>query len=324
MNPGAGRRSTDRTGRPREYRTRVEPSDEELMVQVQAGSEGALGSLVERWRSPLFGFLARRAGPNDADDLFQETWLRVVRARRRFDPRAALLDLALPDREQPLPRPLPAQRGRARGPRRRTRSGRRARERAGRRLDLERRLAAPARPAPRGARAPLLPRSRRARDRRAARDPARHREEPTARGGARAARRRGAGSERRRSAARRAPRGAARTGAGAERRRSSRARSRVARAELRAGPSAVLARAGSARRCPPPPASRSGSPRTPPSSGRRGSSSPRCCRPGPPSLAVLLPALYAFGAVGWLGVFFGALPFVAHQRLVRRLREVPT
>jgi RNA polymerase sigma-70 factor (ECF subfamily) len=55
------------------------------MVQVQAGSESALGTLVERWRSPLFGFLARR-GADDADDLFQETWLRVVRARRRYDP----------------------------------------------------------------------------------------------------------------------------------------------------------------------------------------------------------------------------------------------
>jgi RNA polymerase sigma-70 factor (ECF subfamily) len=57
------------------------------MMQVQAGNESALGTLVERWRSPLFGFLQRRTGPSDADDLFQETWLRVVRARRRFDPR---------------------------------------------------------------------------------------------------------------------------------------------------------------------------------------------------------------------------------------------
>jgi RNA polymerase sigma-70 factor (ECF subfamily) len=57
------------------------------MVQVQTGSESALGTLVDRWRGPLFGFLQRRSGPVDADDLFQETWLRVVRARRRFDPR---------------------------------------------------------------------------------------------------------------------------------------------------------------------------------------------------------------------------------------------
>jgi hypothetical protein len=41
-------------------------------------------------------------------------------------------------------------------------------------------------------------------------------------------------------------------------------------------------------------------------------------------LAVIVPALYAFGAVGWLAVFFGALPFVAHRRLLHRFREVPT
>ena len=57
------------------------------MLQVQAGSESALTTLVERWRAPLFGFLQRRRSASDADDLFQETWLRVVRARRRFDPR---------------------------------------------------------------------------------------------------------------------------------------------------------------------------------------------------------------------------------------------
>jgi RNA polymerase sigma-70 factor (ECF subfamily) len=65
----------------------VAPTDEELMVQVQAGDESALETLVDRWRLRLFGFLQRRAGASDADDLFQETWLRVVRARRRFDPR---------------------------------------------------------------------------------------------------------------------------------------------------------------------------------------------------------------------------------------------
>jgi hypothetical protein len=44
-------------------------------------------------------------------------------------------------------------------------------------------------------------------------------------------------------------------------------------------------------------------------------------------LAVVLPALYAFGALGWLALFFGALPLLAHQRLARRLgasAEVPT
>jgi len=62
-------------------------SDEDLMVRVQAGDEQALASLMGRWKSPLYGFLSRRADPDAADDLFQETWLRLVRARQRFDPR---------------------------------------------------------------------------------------------------------------------------------------------------------------------------------------------------------------------------------------------
>lgn len=41
-------------------------------------------------------------------------------------------------------------------------------------------------------------------------------------------------------------------------------------------------------------------------------------------LAVIVPSLYAFGALGWLAVFFGALPLVAHQRSARRRQEVPT
>ena len=61
-------------------------SDERLMARVAAGDEGALEGLLARWRGPLYGFLARRAGEPDADDLFQETWLRVVRYRDRFDP----------------------------------------------------------------------------------------------------------------------------------------------------------------------------------------------------------------------------------------------
>jgi len=55
------------------------------MTRVQAGDEAALGELLGRWRSRLYAFLWRRAG-DAADDLFQETWLRVVRAAERFDP----------------------------------------------------------------------------------------------------------------------------------------------------------------------------------------------------------------------------------------------
>jgi RNA polymerase sigma-70 factor, ECF subfamily len=59
-------------------------SDEDLMVRVQAGDPQALAALIDRWRGPLYAFLWRRAG-DGADDLFQESWIRVSRARDRFD-----------------------------------------------------------------------------------------------------------------------------------------------------------------------------------------------------------------------------------------------
>jgi len=61
-------------------------SDEQLMARVAQGEDDALALLLERWRGPLYGFLSRRAPSADTDDLFQETWLRVVRHRDRFDP----------------------------------------------------------------------------------------------------------------------------------------------------------------------------------------------------------------------------------------------
>jgi RNA polymerase sigma-70 factor (ECF subfamily) len=54
------------------------------MERVQAGDNEALASLIDRYRGPLYAFLWRRAGEG-ADDLFQESWIRVSRARDRFD-----------------------------------------------------------------------------------------------------------------------------------------------------------------------------------------------------------------------------------------------
>ena len=59
-------------------------SDEELMARLQAGDERALEQLMLRHQGALYGFLSRRVG-SSADDVFQETWIRVVRARERFD-----------------------------------------------------------------------------------------------------------------------------------------------------------------------------------------------------------------------------------------------
>lgn len=55
------------------------------MSAVATGDPAALRELCGRWQRPLHAFLYRAAGGRDTDDLYQETWLRVVRAARRFD-----------------------------------------------------------------------------------------------------------------------------------------------------------------------------------------------------------------------------------------------
>jgi RNA polymerase sigma-70 factor (ECF subfamily) len=61
------------------------PSDEELIGAVASGDEHALEILCGRYQRPLYGFIARHTGGRDVEDLYQETWLRVVRAATRFD-----------------------------------------------------------------------------------------------------------------------------------------------------------------------------------------------------------------------------------------------
>lgn len=56
------------------------------MLRVAQGDPSALRELCGRYERPLYGFLHRAAGGRDTDDLAQETWLRVVRSARRFDP----------------------------------------------------------------------------------------------------------------------------------------------------------------------------------------------------------------------------------------------
>ena len=63
------------------------PADEALIAAVADGDRRALEELCRRWERPLFQFIHRHTGGRDVEDLYQETWLRVVRAARRFDPR---------------------------------------------------------------------------------------------------------------------------------------------------------------------------------------------------------------------------------------------
>lgn len=65
-------------------------SDQELMLAVKAGDRAAFEALYGRYRDRLHAFLVRYTGdPATAQDLFQETFLRVFRDRARYQPRAA-------------------------------------------------------------------------------------------------------------------------------------------------------------------------------------------------------------------------------------------
>lgn len=54
---------------------------------MAVGDETALAALMSRYERPLYAFLVRHVGAGaDADDLFQETWIRVARHAGRYDP----------------------------------------------------------------------------------------------------------------------------------------------------------------------------------------------------------------------------------------------
>ncbi len=73
--PRAGRYPTD--------------ADTALMLRVQAGDAGALAELVRRYWARVFGRLYRQLGDrHEAEDLAQEVFLRVHRARERYRPSA--------------------------------------------------------------------------------------------------------------------------------------------------------------------------------------------------------------------------------------------
>jgi RNA polymerase sigma-70 factor (ECF subfamily) len=61
-------------------------SDADLVRAVGQGDGIAFAELCTRWERPLYRFLHRCGSGDDADDLFQETWMRVVRSASRFDP----------------------------------------------------------------------------------------------------------------------------------------------------------------------------------------------------------------------------------------------
>ena len=62
-------------------------TDEELMARYAQDEEAAFEILLARYRQPIFGFLYRYLGRTDkAEDVFQDVFYEVIRARKRFRP----------------------------------------------------------------------------------------------------------------------------------------------------------------------------------------------------------------------------------------------
>lgn len=61
-------------------------TDEALVAAIAQGDEAALRELLRRYERPLSSFISRQTGGRDVEDLYQETWWRVVRYSARFDP----------------------------------------------------------------------------------------------------------------------------------------------------------------------------------------------------------------------------------------------
>jgi RNA polymerase sigma factor (sigma-70 family) len=70
----------------------VEPTDEELMAAYARGSAAAFERLYERHQAGLYRFVRRLLGgalSAQTDEVFQDTWLRVVHSRDRWAPQGA-------------------------------------------------------------------------------------------------------------------------------------------------------------------------------------------------------------------------------------------
>ena len=64
--------------------------DDELMERYQKGDEGAFTLLVRRHQQPLINFIARFINDRDnAEDLAQETFIRIFKAADRYKPDGA-------------------------------------------------------------------------------------------------------------------------------------------------------------------------------------------------------------------------------------------
>jgi RNA polymerase sigma-70 factor (ECF subfamily) len=67
----------------------VPETDEQLMLAFAQGDAGAFDRLYARHKGTVFRFVSRSvASKADAEEIFQEVWMKAIEARVRYEPRA--------------------------------------------------------------------------------------------------------------------------------------------------------------------------------------------------------------------------------------------
>jgi len=63
----------------------MEVDDAKLLADYRRGDSEALGLLVEKYKKPLFGFIYKFSeGREDADEVFQEVWVRAIKNMKSY------------------------------------------------------------------------------------------------------------------------------------------------------------------------------------------------------------------------------------------------
>lgn len=66
-----------------------EATDEELMQRYRDGDARAFETLYVRHRGPVYRYILRQCGvAAQAEELFQDIWMNLIKARSRYEPRA--------------------------------------------------------------------------------------------------------------------------------------------------------------------------------------------------------------------------------------------
>jgi len=63
----------------------MDQEDAQLLAAYLEGDAEALGGLVQKYKRPLFGFILRFSdGREEADEIFQEVWVRAIKNMNRY------------------------------------------------------------------------------------------------------------------------------------------------------------------------------------------------------------------------------------------------